>query len=268
MKELIILKIGGSVITDKHSETPKVNEKELERIASEIAEGYNRHKMELILIHGAGSYGHQIVKKTGIHKGIETYDQVIAFAETQRLQNELNSIVTKALISKGIPAIPIQASAHAVMKKGRIEKMDLETVKGMIEEGLVPVLYGVPAYDLEQKCSILSGDQIAPYLGENLGADKIIHGTNVDGIFTANPKENPDAKLIEEINENNFEEIKKVLGESNAVDVTGGMFGKVNEIMELNKKGIKIEALVVNAEKEKRVKNALMGKQVIGTVIK
>ncbi|NYZ79631.1 amino acid kinase, partial [Candidatus Micrarchaeota archaeon] len=165
MSDVVILKLGGSVITDKKSETPKVNFENLTRLAGEVAS----YKKPLILIHGAGSYGHQIVKRTGIHKGITNAEQVIAFAETQRLQNELNSIVCAELIKRGVPAIPVQASASAVMKGGRLISMDVNAISGFLDVGLVPVLYGVPAYDETQKCSILSGDQIAPFLAEKLG---------------------------------------------------------------------------------------------------
>jgi len=70
MKPLIILKIGGSIITDKTSNKPKVDYENLERISKEIKQGYDSDKINLILIHGAGSYGHNIVKRTGINKGI------------------------------------------------------------------------------------------------------------------------------------------------------------------------------------------------------
>jgi len=260
---LIILKLGGSVITDKHSDVPKVDFSNLNRLADEIAKVRPR---ELIFMHGAGSYGHVIVKKSGIGSGIKTKEQVLAFAETQRLQNELDSIVCKALIDRGVPAIPVQASSMAVMDKGRLVKMDTDAIAGMLETGLVPVLYGVPAYDKDQKCSILSADQIAPYLALKLGAKKIIHGTNVDGVFTGDPNKNPDAKLIPEITSKNFDEVRKWLTGSTAIDVTGGMFGKVKECMDAAKGGV--ESFLVNALKPDYVRKALSGEKVIGTVIK
>jgi len=261
--QLIILKIGGSVITDKHSDIPKVDFSNLNRLADEIAEA---RPEQLIFMHGAGSYDHIIVKKTGIGSGIKNKEQVLAFAETQRLQNELNSIVCKALIDRGVPAIPCQASSMAVMDKGRLVKMDTDAITGMLETGLVPVLYGVPAYDRDQKCSILSADQIAPYLALRLGAKKIIHGTNVDGVFTGDPNKNPDAKLIPEITTRNFDEVRKWLTGSTAIDVTGGMFGKVKECMDVAKDGV--ESFLVNALKPDYVRKALSGERVIGTVIK
>ncbi|PIP23906.1 MAG: hypothetical protein COX90_00425 [Candidatus Nealsonbacteria bacterium CG_4_10_14_0_2_um_filter_38_17] len=261
MKDLLILKIGGSVITDKFSDKPKVNSKNLKRISKEITLAYNSKKFSVILIHGAGSYGHVIVKKTGIDKGIKNNDQLKAFGETQRLQNELNSVVVRHLIDVGLPAIPFQASAGAVLKSGRLEKLDTVALKGFLEIGLIPVLYGVPAYDEIQKCSILSGDQIASFLARKLKAKKVIFGTDVDGIFNNDPKLDPKAMIIPEINLKNKNLVKKFLKGSLAKDVTGGMLGKFSEIIKSGAEG-----QVVNALKARNVQKALEGKKV-GTII-
>lgn len=265
MNPLIILKIGGSVITDRQSEDPKMNYENLDRIAKEIAEGYKPEKMQLILVHGAGSYGHQIVKKTGIDKGISTSQQLIDFAETQRLQNELNHNFTGAMIKNNLPAIPCQASASAIMEGKKLVGMDIEAIKGFLEIGMIPVLYGVPAYDKKQKCSILSGDEIAPYLARELKAKKIIHGTDVDGIFTADPKKDRNAKLIPLVTKDNFEEVKKFISGSTVVDVTGGMMKKVLELMAIAEAGI--ESQIVNALTDGNVKRAL-NEESFGTIIR
>jgi len=261
MKDLIVLKIGGSVITDKFSQTPKMNYDNLKRISNEIASVYNKIKMPLIIVHGVGSYGHVIVKRTGIDKGIKTESQLGDFAETQRLQNECNCIVTKYLIDEEIPAFPCQASAFAIMKSGKLAHMDTSTIEGLVKIGMVPVLYGVPAYDEIQKCSILSGDEIAPYLAVKLNAKKIIHGTNVDGVFTSDPNKNDDAKLITEINSKNIDKVKEWLTGSTATDVTGGMFKKVSELLEIG-----IESQIVNALTHGNIAKALSGER-FGTII-
>ena len=79
--ELIVIKIGGSVITDKKSVTPRINSRNLKIIARQL----KNFKRPYVLIHGAESFGHPLVKKTGIDKGIKNESQLIAFAETQRL---------------------------------------------------------------------------------------------------------------------------------------------------------------------------------------
>lgn len=253
---LTILKIGGSIITRKGSDEPEANLPEVGRICREIKSGL---KEQLVLIHGAGSYGHPIVKRTGIHKGIKDEKQKIAFAKTQALQNELNSIVCRELVKAGVPGIPIQPSSSAVMKKGKLVFMDTEVVKGLLELGLVPVLYGVPAYDSIQGCSILSGDSIITYLAKKLNADRIIHASNVDGVYDKDPNKYEDARLIRELT--SLDNIK-VTG-SNHIDVTGGMYNKVIELL-----GSGVKAEIINGSKPGRITKALKGTNGLGTIIK
>lgn len=255
---IIILKIGGSVITYKERERPKVNYQNLKRIIDQLL----RLNKKFVLIHGAGSFGHPIVEKTGIDKGIRKESDLIAFAETQRLQNELNCLITKELIKKGLPAFPCQASSHAMMRGGRLLKMNFGIIKNLLKLSLIPVLYGVPAFDKKMGCSILSGDQIATFLARKIKADKIIMATDVDGIFSADPKKYKNAKRIKEINRKNFQGVKKILGGSLANDVTGGMLGKVLELSKIAKKGI--PSLIIHFS---NIKKAFLGKRV-GTIIK
>lgn len=261
----VIIKIGGSVVTDKHSEIPKINLENVKRIASEIAEVYEPGT-KMIFIHGAGSYGHQIVHKYKLKEGVKTQEKKIAFGETQRLQNELDVLVTKVLIEKGIPAIPVCASSSIVMSNDAIKTMDTSAIEGFLKIGLVPVLYGVPAFDEKKDISILSGDDIAPYLAVKLGFKKIIHACDVDGVYTADPKKDKDARLIERIDKANINKVMGGIGGSTAVDVTGGMWAKVKKCMDVTDKGI--ESLITNALKPGNVKKALAGEQVVGTVIR
>ncbi len=263
MKELILLKVGGSLITDKKAKTPKVNRKNLARIAKEISEGFNPDKQSLVFIHGVGSFGHLIVNKTEIHKGIRTKGQILAFAETQKLQNELNIYVCKELIKNKVPAIPMEPTSSAIMDAGRLVSMDTGALEGMLKLGLVPSLYGVPAYDVAQGCSILSGDQIIAYLAKKLHVTRIIHATDVDGVFDSDPRKNPKAKLIKEINRSNFAEIlENVYGSSN-IDVTGGMLTKVREVFEVQ--GLTGE--IINGNIPNNIKRALLGETGFGTKI-
>ena len=52
LEDIIILKFGGSVITDKKSEIPKVKHKVLDRICNILKD----KKRNMIIVHGAGSY--------------------------------------------------------------------------------------------------------------------------------------------------------------------------------------------------------------------
>jgi isopentenyl phosphate kinase len=258
---LIVLKIGGAVFTDRDSDRPKLNRKNLQRIAQEIGEAYNPDRIRLLFIHGAGSFGHPIVSRTGIHHGIHDSHQRLSLAETQRLQNWLNILVVKSLIAEGVPAIPIQASTNAILANGRLERMDLEVVRGLMEWKMVPTLYGVPAFDRLQGCSILSGDQIAPYVAVRLGASQILHGTNVRGVFTDDPNRNPAAQFIPRIDVRDRNSLEMWLKSSSSVDVTGGMHNKVRELLETG-----ITSQIFDAMTPGNLQRALKG-VVVGTII-
>lgn len=258
--EILIIKIGGSVITQKESNTPSVNAGNLETIAGQLS-GINKDALKYVLVHGAGSYGHPIVKQSGIDKGIASDAQLFAFAQTQKLQNELNCIVAGFLHRKGIPAISCQLSDQAIMEKGRLKSLDVRAISGMLRIGMVPVCYGVPAYDEVQGCSILSGDQIAPFLAEKLGAGKIIEACDVGGIYTSDPKKDKDAVLIAKIGRGNFRQIEGSISGSLAIDVTGGMRQKYLELVEAAKIGIPSQIIHFSS-----LAGALSGKP-IGTCI-
>lgn len=128
--------------------------------------------------------------------------------------------------------------------------------------GMIPVLYGVPCFDRQQSCSILSGDDIIVYLAKKLGAKKIIHATDVDGVFTADPKKCDDAKFIKHINSQNFEKLTKGVGGSSVTDVTGGMERKIRDLLST---GSRCE--MINGNKKGLIERTLGGEKGLGTVI-
>jgi len=257
-----VLKLGGSVITDKEKQlTPDL--KAVERLADEIS----RAKIpSLILVHGGGSFGHPVAELYNIAGGYDDPSQILGFSQTHLVMTLLNSWVMEALIRHNIPAVEVNPSSCVVTKAGRIANMELEPLKKMLKLGFVPVLYGDAVLDSEKGFAILSGDQIVSSLAIKLGADRIIMGADVDGLYTADPKADSSANLIENITLEELKSLKHKIEGSKATDVTGGMLGKVQEI----KIAIEhdIETVIVNATKPLRVYKALKGEKVTGTIIK
>ncbi len=259
--EGVIVKLGGSVVTEKDSSEPKVRRELVSRLAAELVESEVR---PLVLVHGAGSYGHQIVERTGIHLGISGAESLLDWGETQRLQYVLDCEIAELLLAEGLPVMPCQSSASAVMRDGRLESFELAAVELMIEHGLVPLFYGVPAVDRVRGCSILSGDQIAPFLAERLGIRRLVHGTNVDGVFTEDPTVAPRAHRFDRIDESNWDQVRERLRGSSAVDVTGGMLGKVEALLRSTRGGLRVR--IVDATIPGRLAAALRDEPV-GTLV-
>ncbi len=266
MYHLIILKLGGSVITKKDSLEPEADYKNLDRIAREIAD-YAADG--LIIVHGAGSFGHPFAKKYAIGSPIENEDDFkekkMGFCLTQSWVKKLNTIVCDNLREKGIFAVSIQPSSFLTTKNKRIYSGELQLIKKYLEMGFVPVIYGDVVIDVDNyiKTAVLSGDQIIKYLAENLKPERVILGSDVDGIYTKNPKKYRDAELIKVVS--SMEDLELIEGATN-VDVTGGMGGKLKELLILAQMGIESE--IINANKSNYIKKALKGEKGIGTIIK
>ena len=259
-----VLKLGGSVITFKTSSVPRLRRQVLERIARQIA-AVPKDRRPLVLVHGAGSFGHAIVARTKIHKAISGARSLRAWAETQILQNELNARVCRAFLNAGIPAFPYQPSSAGWTEDGALARLATEPLKLMVDSGLIPVLYGVPAADSWGGCRILSGDVLAPAVARALGAEWVIHGTDVNGVYTEDPRQNPNAAPIGSISKKNWDQVRLGLSGSKSVDVTGGMAAKAAALVEWARKGIR--SRIVDAASGNHLKRALLG-QSVGTEIR
>ena len=89
--------------------------------------------------------------------------------------------------------------------------------------------------------------------------------SDVGGVYTHDPKKDPEARLIKEINRKNWDQVRQGLGGSKAVDVTGGMAAKVSRVVEWARKGIR--SRIVDATRSGEIYKALVGKR-IGTEIR
>ncbi len=224
----VLVKLGGSLVTEKASEEPAVNRETVCRLAAELAAAELR---PTVLIHGAGSFGHRIVERTGIHLGLRDDSCLRAMGETQRLQYELDAQLARLLMDADLPVMPVQASSMAVMRSGELRSLEVTAIREMVGWGLIPLLYGVPAIDREQGCSILSGDQLAPRVAAALDIPLVIHATDVDGVYEGDPVREPDARRIDHIHRGNWDRVRERLIGSHNVDVTGGMGGKIGALL-------------------------------------
>lgn len=193
---LRILKIGGSVITRKEG-YEELNEKAIEEICSAIAENY----CNLILIHGAGSFGHPHVVKFGLK-------DAISIAKIHNACVRLNEFFCRKLIEHNVPAIGVHPMSSSY-----------ELIPKILEKGFVPVLHG----DVTSDFKVVSGDEIAVLLANNFSAELLGFATNVEGVFV-------NGKVVEKFTRGMKPD--SIGGE----DVTGKMRGKLERVFSLKTK--------------------------------
>jgi isopentenyl phosphate kinase len=264
-KELIILKLGGSVITRKNEGKPEVHQENLKRLAREIAEAKNQRDFHLVIVHGAGPFGHVPAEKYGLDKGIKGEEQMKGFSVTHQSMEKLNFLVISELQKNGISAIAYQPSAIGILKDGKLIYFPTVVIEELISIDVVPVAYGDVLVDEGTGVGILSGDHLVPYLAHALNAQRVIMAADVAGIFDSDPKKNRDARLIREVHSGNISQIKEI-GTSGDTDVTGGMERKLNELLRLAESGLESE--IVSGIDPGILKRTLLGERGLGTIIK
>lgn len=257
----IILKIGGSVITDKGEELA-ARMQDMNRLAEEIREA---NVQNLIIIHGGGSFGHPLAQQYAINSGFKEENQRIGFAETHHVMTVLNGLFMDALIWRNVPAVSITPSSCIITRNGRIQCFEDAPLKALLKMGFLPVLYGDAVLDTELGFAILSGDQLVSNIATRFDAKRIIIGVDVDGLYDADPKVEKTAKMFKHLTLKELKRLQDKLGKPTACDVTGGMFGKIIELLPAIEHGIPIT--VVNATKPNYIYKALKGEIVEGTLI-
>lgn len=238
------------------------NLRAIRRLAREISQA---NVSRLILVHGGGSYGHPLARQYRIMDGYKDPSQIMGFSKTHQAMVALNRLVVDALIHHDVPAVAVQPSSCILMKSGRIHVMEERPLRRLLEMGFVPVLYGDAVIDSDAGFSILSGDQLVSYLALRLDADHIVMGIDVDGLYTADPKTDSSARLIPHVTLEGLKRMQHKIEEAKVVDVTGGMLGKVLELIPAVERGI--PTIIVNAAKPGNVYMTLKGERVVGTMI-
>jgi isopentenyl phosphate kinase len=265
MRDLILLKIGGSVCTEKPKGEFRVRVGTVGRIASEIAEARRQNAFRLIVVNGVGPFGHVNVKEYDIDDGLRTRRDFEGYVKTVCDCGYVNYMVSEAMRSKGLLALPYPSSSVIMQSRKRIVFFSIDPIKRMWDsnDDIIPVMNGTMVPDAELKGSVVSGDAVIEYLADRLRPKMVIFATDVDGIHTSDPHHDKKARMIGTITKENFEDIRHGISGSSNTDVTGGMLGKVQKLL-----SGRTTTLIVNGNRPGRVRDALLGKPVRGTVIK
>lgn len=258
MESATLVKLGGSIITDKSKEcTPN-----LESIYNAVDDIASYHR-PLILLHGGGSYAHPIVRRARLQTGVTSRFQLRYVSETELHLDELTRIIGVSLLRKGKPFVPIRPMSFITLSGGRIRRFFIEPIVKALNLGFVPLINGDIAFDEQKGCGIVSADRIASLLGEKLNLSRVLFGCDVDGVFTENPKTSKKAKLIEVVSRKNYLAVLSMLERTRPSDATGSMLGKVKEAIRLARHGQ--TSYIFNMNRKHALRDVLDGVMSTGT---
>ena len=245
--DIILVKLGGSVITEKEG-YKRADNASIGYLARELSKVRNK---KIILVHGAGSFGHAPVVKYKINNGVYTDKQKLGFADTHLSVAQLSSLLVESLVSKDVLAVSIPPMVLFKQNKKRVASVIIQPILDFLNTGYMPVLYGDMALDATLGGSVLSGDQIMSVLAKELGAKQMIFVSDVEGVMI-------NGRVVPTITKKNLKDVREHITGSRKTDVTGGMYGKIMEIMNGN-----VPTIITNPQ---NLQAAILGKKV-GTLI-
>lgn len=248
IKIMILMKLGGSIITNKEKPlTP--NRNSIKNIASSL----KNVNEPIVVIHGGGSFGHYWSVKYDMHTKPQKYS-IKGVATVKNSMVELNSIVLESFLETGLKPYCLPPSDFMIGDKPMSKKV--KEISKIAKTGLIPISYGDAMWFGKNKFYILSGDRIMGFLSKLLHPRLAIFVTNVDGVYS-------DMK-----NKRLLHEITKEIPITSKVtmDVTGGMARKIKEAISISKGGT--DVFFVNGKIPKRITNAINGKSFEGTMFR
>lgn len=264
MKELILIKLGGSLITDKTRPfTPKL--KTIQRLCAELARARKKSNKLFIVGNGGGSFPHQPAVEYRTAEGIVDENSFRGIAIVQDAAARLNRIIVDQLLKAGENAFGLNPSSFMITQDGEIKKSFLGPILKLLEFEMLPVVYGDVDLDLKKGCCILSTEKILNHLALKLKQkgyliEKIILAGITDGVYDST------GKTIKELTSKLFKIFKNGISVSGGIDVTGGMLHKVQESLKIARFGI--PSLIINGQKPGNLEKAILREKVKGTLVK
>jgi isopentenyl phosphate kinase len=234
-RDVTVVKLGGSAITDK-ARFETLDEAGL-RAAAEAVRRCVADGRRVVVVHGAGSFGHFQAREHGVSRGGDGDSWRLGLAVTRRSVTKLNGLVVDALARAGVPAVavaafPRVATRRRELRATRATAAFVADALRLADDGFTPVLHGDAVLDDAQRCAIVSGDALLRRCAADLAARgrlaAVCFLTDVDGVFTRPPAE-PGAALVADVVVDGAGAARLDLETSAAAhDVTGGIRAKID----------------------------------------
>ncbi|MGB1435490.1 MAG: isopentenyl phosphate kinase [Candidatus Thalassarchaeaceae archaeon] len=262
VKGRIVIKLGGGLITNKNK--VKTLDKDAINKVCEIIKILTEEEYRIIIVHGAGSYGHILSKEMKISEGInhEIYEkQIKAVKQIRDDMKELNNEVIDSLKKVNLHSVGFPPSIWA-MNTGKDFIGNIDIFEKEIGE-MIPICFGdVVQRDDENEFGILSGDDLMYRLSMEIPEVNftVFLLGDVDGVMDK-PPDNLDANLIPTWKK--YDSIRT--SHNSEVDVTGGMDLKLLRASEIANK---IENVwFLNGNNPERILQLVRTGSTIGTKI-
>lgn len=228
-KKRIVVKVGSSSLV--HNETGGLDYTKLEVLVRELCNISNQGKDVILVSSGAIAVGKRVIGQAAVNsqKGNMGFKQACAaigqarlMMTYQKLFSEYNHIAAQILMTKNTVTDDInRANAY-------------NTFTELLNMGIVPIVNEndtVSTYEIvvgEDDVLIGDNDTLSAIVASLVGADLLILLSDIDGLYTDDPRKNHDASFISKVDTLNDDILKMAKASTGSNVGTGGMNTKLN----------------------------------------
>lgn len=254
-KKRIVIKIGSSSIT--HEKTGEINLGKIEKLVRQIADLKGEGREVVLVSSGAIAAGRHTFKQDERPSTLAKKQAFAAVGQAklmmiyQRIFAEYNIIASQILMTKStITDSEARVNAH-------------NTFLELLNLGSVPIVNENDTIATDE-IKVGDNDTLSAIVASLVDADLLILLSDIDGLYTDDPRKNTEAKFIEEVGQ--IDDKILALGKDTSSNVgTGGMNTKLHAAIISTYSGA--DMLIANASRLENIADIIAGKNV-GTLFK
>lgn len=248
----VVIKIGSSVLTDENGE---IQDSAFYEVASGISKLKSKKIETIVVSSGAIASG---MKKLGLKKKATDVSMKQAIAACG--QSALMWNYERAFSEFGERVAQILLTHDGLSDRRRFLNAR-KTLLTLLRIGIIPIINENDTVAVEE---IMFGDNdnLAALVTSLIEADLLVLLTNIDGLYTNDPRNHRDAEFISVINEIDMK-IQKMAGETFGKTTTGGMKTKIEAAKAAAAFGV--PTIIANGKRRSALANIFSG-EMIGTL--
>lgn len=246
-KQRIVIKVGTTTLTHPSGRT---NFREMDALVRIIADLQNQGYLMTLVTSGAIGVGVDKLGLDGRPRDITSKQAAATVGQCElmfiydKMFGEYGQKIGQLLITK-------EDVEHPVRHQNLVG-----TMERLLSWGVIPIINENDAVAIEE---IVYGDNdnLSAIVAKLIQADKLLILTDIDGLYDSNPKTNPQAKLIQEVDAIT-PDIRALASDSASSLGTGGMVTKLQAADLATKAGI--DTYVINGQPANNIYSVLEGK--------
>lgn len=255
-KQRIVVKVGSSTIT--HAETGNINFVKLEKLVRILTDLHNQGKEVVLVTSGAVAVGRKAV---GMTERPKTTSQKQACAAIG--QASLMTVYQKLFSEYHQPCAQILMTKITVLNE--ITRQNAcNTFEELFKMGVIPIVNenDTVATDELEDLEIGDNDTLSALVTAMIHGDLLILLSDIDGLYSDDPKKNPEAEFFHQIESLSDSVLQMAKGSSSSVG-TGGMQTKLSAARIATESGA--DMVIANGEKVEHIMDIMNG-ELLGTL--